>query len=160
MSYTKPQLEYFRNTTVTVPLLTVLQLALGPEMKGTAEWPDVESAEILELIFKGKTLFKFQFQSWEGEPLDHPILWSWEDWHYSSTNYKRLKLIQEQNIELRAIERANVKIISRAVKEVFMQDDDDIATATAYRLLKKKQFGTIKNVLGVDKLIAKVEEIR
>ena len=156
----KPQhLSSLKDKTVTLPLLTVLELALGHEYTGTRTIPDNDSAEILSTIFKGTQLFYIQLVDFDGSKLEHPVLWSYKEWYDSSTNYKRLKKWQDQCIDNRNIQLANVKILKKAIRDIMLIDDDDIATGRAYYYLTNKKFGTIKNVLKV-KLITKVEDIQ
>jgi len=160
MSFPKRDYSHLAKKTVTLPVLDVLNLALGHSLRGTRDLPSEDTAEVFDHIFSKGTLFKVQFFDTDGSKLSVPVLWSYPEWHESTTNYKRLKAYQDKQIEIRAIERANIKIIKTAIMKFYLLEDDETrAEGWANLFLKKKYYGTIKNILGIKKLITTVEEI-
>jgi hypothetical protein len=146
------------SSTITLSLDSFIELALGSEKKGCRELPDYETGLIANELYKDSTLYKIQFEEFDGCPLMYPKLWSYDEWYTSSTKYKRDKLRADIERVRGWIFDANVKIVTKhLVRELLF--DEDRARANAYSLLTAKKYGNIR-ALGIKKLITKEEELR
>ena len=144
---------------ITISLDSFITLVLGPEQRGSRELPSLDIALIVDVLVRKDLLFKVQFTEWSGEPLERPLLWSYNDWYESSTNYKKQKEDSDRRRDEYHIFQANLKIIKEALETDFLYPPDS-ASAYAYHLLKTKAWGKVWAVIGVDqKIIKKVEEI-
>jgi len=119
--------------------------------------PDYETGLIIQTLIKDSTLFKVQFEEFDGTPLTYPKLWRYDAWYNSSTKWKRDKDISDRNRVLRWIEEANIKIVGKCLMSNWEYGCDD-ARAKATQLVVQKKWGTIR-ALGVKKIITKEEEL-
>jgi len=147
--------------TITLALESVLHLALGSELRGTRVLPNRETGIILDTLFKGECLFKVQFETWDGEPLELPVLWSYPEWYNSSTNYRKQKDNAHKEKIARWIIVANIKIVTRYIMRELLFDEEQ-ASLLATRLVTQKKLGNIRaiNPETMPKLVTTEEELQ
>ena len=149
------------NDTITITLPAFLELTLGTEKTGVRALPDIDTALIAAHKFNSGTLYKVQFNDFDGTPLQYPKLWDYTAWYNSSTLWKANKARSDRERVEEWIFRANVKILSKHIVTELLFDDD-AAIALAYSLLKAKKFCNIRaiNPLKQPKLVTKESELQ
>jgi hypothetical protein len=144
------------NQSITIPIDDLLSLALGHELSGCCPIP-LQTAIILHELTKNGTLYRVQFDEFDGSPLLFPKLWSYNEWHYSRENYDKNKVWQHKLRVERWILEANVRMIGKALSR-FCNLDTEVAEASALSLLRQKNMNKLR-AIGVTKLIEKEEEL-
>ena len=150
--------NFNHNMNITITFDSFVALTLDYENQECRVLPDHETGIIVHTLIKDNTLFKVQFEDFDGSPLERPKLWHYPAWANSRVRYLQAKDRSEKERVAQWILDANVKIVMRVlIREWgFMPDK---AISTAYELLKKKKFGSLR-AFGVGKLVTKEEELK
>ena len=152
---------------ITIPLESFIEQMFGEERRYYVPLqPTI--AEVIEYHIKNSHLelqYRIQytayqeisrFVSYSETRLAHPRLWIYSDWYDSEQNWQRRK-IQSENDRIEAeILAKNIKLVAKYYKEFTSVNDNEVAEAKAYGLIKGNKFASIK-MLGVpmDKFIIK-----
>ena len=90
-----------------------------------------------------------RFVEYKETTLEHPRLWIYSDWYDSEQNYHRLKKTSDDDRTDRETLAKNIKLVKKYYKEFTGVDNDEVAEAKCYALVKGNKLASIK-MLGVD----------
>ena len=156
---------------VTIPFESLVNQLFGEDRRYYVPLqPTI--ADVLEWCikeFKLETQYKIQrtgydevtrFVEYDEITLSHPRLWIYQDWHDSEQNYNKRKINSENDRFEREKLSKNVKLVKKYYKEVTGVDNDEIAEAKCYSLVKGNKLASIK-MLGVpmEKYITTKEQL-
>jgi hypothetical protein len=156
---------------VTIPFESLITQLFGQERRYYVPLETV-IADVIEYHIKQSnlhTLYKIQrssfaeisrFIEYKEVELSHPRLWVYSDWYDSEQNYNRLKKNSDKDrFEREALSR-NIRLVMKYYKEFTGVDNDEIAEAKCYALVKDNKLAAMK-MLGVpvEKLITKKEQL-
>jgi hypothetical protein len=145
--------------TITIPLHDLIFCSLGDDLNGLAcaEVTPIVGV-VLDNLLKNSLKWKIEFNDWDGEPLQRPVLWRFQDWKTESSRIERLRLYAEKEQIVSGIRQENL----RRIKRVLMDKHhlmENYAEMLAYKLLKGEAKEAIK-FFGVEHLADKEEDIK
>jgi hypothetical protein len=150
-------------TLITIPLADFIQSLLQEFKSGdfTSGLEKVritkDIALILENCLKGTLTHKVEFNDWDGNPLEHPTLWRYDEWFHAYERDKRQKDYSEQERIKRWIEQKNVDNLTRVLMRK-QSLSESFARPLAYRLVKSGNM-EIMSFMGLNKLVEREEEL-
>ena len=152
---------------VTIPFDSLIQQLFGEDRRYYVPLEPV-IADVLEYHIKQsklETQYKIQrkgfaeisrFVEYEETILKNPRLWIYADWYESSENYNRNKAVSINDRFERESLAANIKLVKKYYKEFTGVDNDEVAEAKCYALVRGNKIASLK-MLGVpiEKLITR-----
>jgi len=148
---------------ITIPLSDFLHSVLQ-EFKSEGFTSGLENSRItkdvgivLENLLKGTLQYKVEFNDWNGQPLDYPVLWRYEAWFSAYERDRRTKDYAEKERIKRWIEHKNVENLTRVLMKK-QSLSENFARPLAYKLVKNGNMDII-NLMGLDRLVQREEEL-
>ena len=156
---------------VTIPFESLITQLFGKDSRYYVPLQPI-IADVLEWCikeFKLETQYKIQrtgydevtrFIEYNEITLSHSRLWMYQDWYDSEQNYNKRKINSENDRFEREKLSKNVKLVKKYYKEFTGVENDDIAEAKCYALVKGNKLASIK-MLGVpmEKYITSKEQL-
>jgi len=156
---------------VTIPFDSLINQLFGEDRRYYVPLEPV-IADVVEWCikeFKLETQYKIQrtlyaeidrFIDYKETTLSHPRLWIYSDWYDSEQNYHKRKITSENDRFEREALAKNIRLVKKYYKEFTGVDNDEVAEAKSYALVKGNKLASMK-MLGVDitKLIIKKEQL-
>lgn len=141
--------------TITLPLNEFLQWSTG---HGETYIPTNWALAIAALTNNSpESGYYVQTVSFDGEPMENPMLWRYSAWVDSQQNEERKKAYSQRQRDLRFIFDANVKNVIPYIQKFFGVDRNVASMiATKYVRVGDEQ---LLQAFGVDKLFTDIKEI-